>query len=121
MENKKHLAGGFLITLILMYLLTGVLLFLLAVFMYQMDLSVQAAEIAIIVIYVIAGFVGGFLIGKRMKTRRYLWGVLIGTAYFAVLLLASLAVNGGKVEDSIQLLVTFVICAASSMIGGMVS
>ncbi len=121
MGNKKHLAGSMLAALILMYLLTGILLLGLAVAMYKMDLSAQTAEIAVIVIYVVAGFAGGFLIGKRMKTRRYLWGALTGGVYFAVLLLASLAVNGGTVEDTVRLLVTFVLCAASSMIGGMVS
>ncbi len=121
MNKKKHPAGGLVLVLVVMYLLTGALLFLLAVAMYRMDLSAQAAEIAIILIYILVGFAGGFFIGKKMQSRKYLWGAAAGAIYFGILLLASLAVNGGKVEDTVQLLITLVLCTASSMIGGMVS
>jgi hypothetical protein len=35
--------------------------------------------------------------------------------------LVSLAVNGGTIADAVQLLITFVLVVASSMIGGMLS
>lgn len=121
MENKKRIIGGMISTLILMYLVTGLLLLLLALLMYRMDLSAQTAEIAIILIYILSGLFGGFLIGKKLKTRKYLWGLAAGLMYFGILLLASLIVGGGKVEDTVQILITLVLCALSGMIGGMVS
>ena len=119
--RKRRAAGGILKSLLVMYLITGLLLLLLATLMFKLDFSVQIARIAIIAIYVVSGFIGGILMGKHMKTRKFIWGMLIGLSYFAILLLASLIVNGGIVEDMTQLLITLVLCAASSMIGGMVS
>ncbi len=121
MEKKNRIVGALVKSLILMYVLTGLFLLLLTVFMYHMDLEVQTAKIVIVIIYIMTGFIGGFSIGKQLKTRRFLWGVVVGILYFGILLLASLAVGGGKVDDVIQLLITFVLCTASAMIGGMVS
>ena len=121
MGRKGRAAGGLLKSLLVMYLITGLLLLLLATLMFKLDFSVQIAQIAIIAIYVVSGFVGGILIGKHMKTRKFLWGMMVGFSYFAILFLASLIVNGGVIQDVTQLLITLVLCAASSMIGGMVS
>ena len=35
----------------------------------------------------------GFMTGKRMGSRKFLWGLAVGLAYFAVMALISLAVN----------------------------
>lgn len=121
MGKKGRVAGGILKSLLVMYMITGLLLLLLAILMYKLDLPVAVAHIGIIVIYAVSGFFGGFLIGKHMKTKRFLWGMVIGLSYFGILLLASLIANGGVVEDMTQLLITLVLCAASATIGGMVS
>lgn len=121
MGKTGRVAGGILKSLLVMYLITGLLLLLLAILMYKLDLSVSIANIGIIAIYVISGFIGGLLIGKRMKMRKFLWGMVVGVSYFGILLLASLIANGGVIEDVTQLLITLVLCAASATIGGMIS
>lgn len=121
MEKKNRIVGALVKSILLMYVVTGILLLLLAVFMYNLDLSVKTAEIVIVLIYIVVGFCGGFFIGKQLKTRKFLWGVLAGLLYFGILVIVSLAVGGGKVEDAVQLLIRFVLCTASAMIGGMVS
>ena len=121
MDDKKRGSLQILITLFIMYLATFLMLLIFAAIMFRVQLPAKAAQIGIIVIYVISGFLGGFLMGKKMKSRKFLWGIAIGLSYFAILLLVSLAVNGGAITDVVQLLVTFVLCTASAMIGGMVS
>ncbi len=50
--------------LLVMYILTGILLFILAAVLYKMELSEAAVNISIIISYIVVGFVGGFIIGK---------------------------------------------------------
>ena len=121
MEPKRNMTGWILGTLTGMYLLSALLLLILALVMYKFDLSQQIAKIAILFIYIASSFLGGFLVGKKKKVRKFLWGLIMGLAYFAVLLVISLAVSGGKIDDIVQVLTTLVLCTAASMIGGMVS
>lgn len=55
--------------LLVMYILTGILLFILAAVLYKMELSEAAVNISIIISYIVVGFVGGFIIGKIKKSR----------------------------------------------------
>lgn len=120
-DKKKSPALWVGITLGIMCGVTALLLLILSLCMYKLNLSVQIAQIAIIVIYIVVGLLGGFIMGKRMRERRFLWGMAVGTAYFFLLLVVSLAIGGGKVSDMPRLMVTMILCVASSMVGGMVS
>lgn len=103
------------------YLLTGGALLLLALLLYRFQLSEQVVNIGIIVIYVIASFICGFLSGKCMRDRRFLWGLLAGGLYFAILALITLAVNHGFRDMNTHFFTTLMICGGSGMLGGMVS
>ena len=83
-EGNNKIVLKVLSTLLVMYILTGAALFLLAFLLYKMELTENIVTIGIMVIYVVSGLLGGIIIGKRMKTRRFLWGILIGGAYFVV-------------------------------------
>ena len=107
--------------LLLSYLLTGACLMLLALLLYKLRLSEQIVSIAIIVIYVAAVFLAGFLAGKRMKSRRFLWGLAMGLAYFVVMVLVSLAVNHSLNGLDTHFFTTLVLCGAGGMLGGMLS
>ena len=71
--------------MLFMYVLTAVILLLLAVLLYKYDISKGAVSTGIIVAYVLSGFAGGLFMGKRMKTRRFFWGLTAGGVYFLVL------------------------------------
>lgn len=103
------------------YILTGLLLLLLAFLLYKLRLSEKIVSIAIIVIYVAATFLAGWITGKKTKSRRFLWGLLMGGAYFLILAAVSLAVNHsvGSITDSVM--TTFILCAGGGMLGGMMS
>lgn len=103
------------------YLVTGGALLLLALLLYRFQLSEQVVSIGIIVIYVIAAFLSGFFSGKCMQDRRFLWGLLSGSLYFAILALLTLAVNHGFKDVNTHFFTTLMVCAGSGMLGGMVS
>lgn len=108
-------------TLLFSYILTGVFLALLAFFLYKVGLTESVVSVAIIAIYVVATFFAGFMAGKKLKNRKFLWGLLMGSAYFLVLAAVSLVLKEptGQLGDSV--ITTLVLCAAGGMLGGMVS
>ena len=125
MEQKSN-AGEFPIffllkTLLFSYILTGILLALLAFLLYKMGLGEKAVTIAIIVIYVAATFFGGFMAGKKLKNRKFLWGLVLGAAYFLVLSALSLSVGQEGLQMGNSFLTTLVLCAGGGMLGGMLS
>ena len=108
-------------TLLIMYVITGIALLVLAMLLYKFQLSENAVSIGIMVIYVISGLLGGLIAGKRMKTRRFLWGILMGAIYFLVLLAGSFLLNQGLTSDLLHVVTTLIMCMAAGMIGGMLS
>lgn len=107
--------------LLFSYILTAAFLLLLAFLLYKLGLSEKIVSIAIIGIYVIATFFAGMVAGKRMQNRKFLWGLLMGSAYFIVLLLVSLLVNHSAGELGNSFFTTLVLCAGGGMLGGMLS
>ena len=101
------------------YLLTGGLLLLLAGLLYRFRLDEGKVQIGIILIYILSCFAGGFLAGKMMKSRKFLWGVLLGLLYFLVMTLVSLAVNRTLQDGTTSFLTTFLLCMGGGMLGGM--
>ena len=120
-EGNKKIVLKVLSTLLIMYILTGVALFVLAFLLYKMELTENIVTIGITAIYVVSGLLGGIIIGKRMKTRRFLWGIIMGAAYFLVLLIGSALLNRGLTSDMLHIGLTLVMCMGDGMIGGMVS
>ncbi len=121
MKGKSSTAVFLLRSLLISYLVTGGLLLLLALFLYRFQLSEAVITVAIILIYIAATFLAGFLTGKKMGTKKYLWGLAIGAAYFVVMVLISLLVNHTVSDVSSNLLTTFMLCGGAGMLGGMLS
>lgn len=113
---------GFLLkSLLISYILTAVLLALLAFLLYKLGLSEKIVSAAIIVIYVAATFSGGFITGKRMSSRKFLWGLCMGAVYFLVLAAVSFGMGKGGIQIGNSFLTTLVLCAGGGMLGGMFS
>ena len=108
-------------SLLAAYIVTGVLLVILAVLLYRLELNERTVSAAIVGIYVLSTLVGGFIMGKLMQVKRYIWGLSLGVVYFGLLLLITLGVYRGLNGDGANLLTTFVLCAGGGMAGGMIS
>lgn len=103
------------------YIVTGLLLLVLALLLYKLRLSESAVNVGIIAVYVVSCFLGGFLEGKMMKTRKFLWGSVCGLLYFTILAVISLAVNQSFSGGSSHFVTTLALCLAGGTLGGMVS
>ena len=103
------------------YIVTGILLLLLTMALYKMELNEKMVSAAIVAIYVMATLIGGILIGKMAKVKRFIWGLGLGVAYFAMLLLITLGVYHTLNGDGANLVTTFILCAGGGMAGGMIS
>ena len=124
-NEKKNVASVVGVTLIVMYLISGLLLLVLATLLYHFELSEETVKIGVVAVYIISGFMGGFLIGKQMQDKRYLWGLLAGGMYFLLLFVLSFLVKNGMGEamafEPVRMLTTMILCGVSGMAGGMLS
>ena len=107
--------------LLISYLLTTGLLLLLPLMLSRFGLSQKIVSICIIAIYIIVTFLAGFLAGKREGNRKFLWGLMMGSLYFVILIVLSLIVNHGLSGVSGNLLTVLMLCGGSGMLGGMIS
>lgn len=103
------------------YIVTGILLLVLTVLLYKLGMSEENVNTGIILIYVISTFSGGFVMGRQAKTRKFLWGLLTGTAYFVLLMLISFGVYHSLQADMPDMAAAFLLCAGGGMLGGMIS
>ncbi|WP_346664111.1 TIGR04086 family membrane protein [uncultured Merdimonas sp.] len=63
-----------------------------------------------IAVYVLATFAGGIVIGKLAKVRRFLWGLLLGSSYFLLLVVITLGVYHSLSADTWHLFSTWILC-----------
>ena len=68
--NPKSSAMPILADLVAMYVITGLLLVVLAALLGRVEMSDAAVSIGIIATYIVSCFAGGFLIGKKKKVKK---------------------------------------------------
>ena len=107
--------------LLVTYILTGILLVVLALALYRFRLKEGQIRLGVNAVYIITCLFGGLLMGKNIRQRRFFWGLLLGLLYFLVLLAVSFLLNRGLNGSMNQILTTMAICAASGTAGGMLS
>lgn len=101
------------------YVVTGIMLVFLAALLYKLQLSENTVEIGIIVVYVVSSLLAGLFFSKGAKSRRFLWGMLAGAAYFLIICAISMALEPDFAVMSNSCLTTMAICVGSGMLGGM--
>lgn len=107
--------------LIFSYAVTGVLLAILAFLVFRFGLAEGVTDASITAIYVVVTFLGAFVVGKRVKERKFLWGFLLGLFYIAIISVVAIVL--GQVFDvtSTANLSTAVLCIGGGLLGGMLS
>lgn len=121
-KEKKESKGIWLLKALLAgYVVTGVLLMILALLLYKIDLDEQKVTMGIIATYVISTFTGGFIMGKLVEEQRFVWGLILGVIYFLLLFAVFFAVNHQLQSNGTNLITTLLLCAGGGMLGGMVS
>lgn len=120
-SNLWRQLGGILKILLAAFLMSGILLALLALIMLKFGLSQNAANTGILVIYALSCFFAGMIAGKSKGKQKFLWGMLTGGCYFFLLLLGSLAFQQGLGKETAEIMLAFAICTGAGMVGGMIS
>lgn len=110
-----------LLYLLCAYIVTAVILILLAFLLYKMNLSEKVISVSIIITYAVSCFLAGFLAGKKLKQKKYMWGLLMGIAYYFILFVISVAVNGSFTEVADSMFTSLILCVGGGMLGGMLS
>lgn len=122
-KGKMEWTGGspaaYLVFLLSSYVLTGVLLLLLAFLLYQFQWSEKAVKIGIVCIYLLSTFLAGFLAGKKAKNKKFLWGLFMGIGYYGILAIMSMLLKSPG--SGMEIVTTFLLCAGGGTLGGMLS
>lgn len=120
-EQNEVLIMWMVKALLAAYVVTGILLIILALALYKFELNEGAVTAGVTAVYLISTFTGGLVVGKLAKVRRFLWGIVLGILYFALLLLVTVGIYRTFHGSSTEILVTFALCAGGGMAGGMIS
>lgn len=107
--------------LLAQYVVTGLVMLILAFIMLKCQMAGNILQISIISIYVLTNFLGGLIIGKTLQKQKFLWGLIVGIIYFMVLSIISFVINKSFYQDIPYAMTVLGICAGSGMLGGMVS
>ncbi len=119
--RRESKAMWMLKALLTSYVITAILLMVLALLLYKFELNEKMVSASIVAIYVTSTLIGGIIIGKLVKVRRFVWGISLGVLYFAILLGITLGVYHTINGDSVNLMTTFILCMGGGMTGGMIS
>lgn len=120
-QQMEQALIGLLKALLCAFVVSGVLLVLLTFLLYKWNLDEGKVTAGIILIYVLSTFIGGFVAGKLIRIRKFLWGLACGILYFALLLLVSFGVYRSLQGNGTHMITTFLLCAGGGMLGGMLS
>lgn len=108
-------------SLVAAYIFTGAALAVLAFVIYKWELSETVVNLVILAIYVLASLLGGFLTGKRVKERKFIWGLIMGTFYILILYGVSMIMKNSLNMVSTAGVLAGVLCIGGGMLGGMLS
>ena len=118
---EKRVAFCVLKALVAAYVVTGLMLLILAFALYKLGLGENVVNLGVVFIYLLSSAVGGFFIGKCMETRRLLWGILLGLFYALILFVLSLIVRGNAQGIVQSGLLNTLICLGGGAIGAFLS
>lgn len=117
MESKK-LAKEIGVAVGVSCVCTLLLLMMIAFLMLKAGWGESTVSKLMIVAYVLAPAVGGFLLGKKRKVNRFLWGLCVGVVYFFVYALLAVGMTDAAIANILW--VAIPVCLGG-MAGGMLS
>lgn len=107
--------------LLISYGVTGVMLLALAFLMYKMGLGESQINIGIMAVYIVSCLLGGFYMGKKAETRRFLWGMGLGGCYALLLCTVTFLTEHQARGDLKEQILLFLLCLTGGTLGGMLS
>ena len=93
MSMETKVIKPLLRSLFISYALSALFLGALAFALYKLRLGESLVNLLIFAVYFAACFAGGFFTGRKVRNRRFFWGLLSGMFYFLILFAASWAMD----------------------------
>lgn len=125
MEDKfnmdKKNAINYAIILSCMFILSTVLLAIMSIVIWKTNAGAGVVSGCITAVYIISNFIGGFVAGKKSNKYKFIWGIAISAAYFAIIVLAGVWFMGNTFTVSPEIITSGMICIISGMFGGMLA
>ena len=107
--------------LVISYAVTALMLLALAFCVFKFQLRESVTDVAIIGIYVLVTFAGGFITGKKVKEQKFLWGLLLGFFYIGIISVVAMIIGHTFQVTSAASLTTAALCIGGGLLGGMLS
>lgn len=107
--------------LVVSYLVSVIVLLLLALFQYKCGQNDTLISCGITFLYIFSTAVGGLVAGKSIGKKRFLWGLIVGTVYAMILCVVSLVFFYDKNMVFSDGLSTVLLCMCGGILGGMIS
>lgn len=114
----KQFIKPFCLMLLISAIASVMLIFILSALLFFIGMSEGILSIGVTMIYLISTFLGGFCLGKKMKTKRFIWGILLGLFYFILLLLMGNIFFHGTPLLKSHAFPVLLYCILGGMLGG---
>lgn len=123
-EQLKKMIKPFVLlgkSLLAAYIVTGILLLLLAMFLFHFYPDDRIARVGIVVIYSLACLLGGYVSGKQFRKRKWLWGIVTGIMYFLCIMLVAVFQDPFRNGFQVHGLKPLLLCVLSALVGALLT
>jgi putative membrane protein (TIGR04086 family) len=107
--------------LFLAYIIAGVILLIVSFLLYKLAWGENITQIGIIAAYIISTVAGGFYVGKKVETKRLLFGFVFGALYFAIIAIVSVFMYPGQTIFSGNFITIICMCIGGGILGSILS
>lgn len=107
--------------MLIAYIVTGVLIFLLSWITYKLELGDRTINAMIAVIYLLSTAMASFYLGKCRKSRAMLWGLAAGILYAAIVCILSVIISGNAANVLADGIGTILLCIGGGVLGAFIS
>lgn len=120
-EMIKKIVGTMLKETLIQMIISVILIAVAAFVVLKISPSDAVIKVIILAIYAISAFAGGFIMGKVMETRKFLWGMAAGAVYIGIILLVAFIEKGSLNAGTVGVASGIITSLTGGTIGGMLS
>jgi putative membrane protein (TIGR04086 family) len=81
----------------------------------------KAAQIGIVITYIVSTMVGGYYVGKKVETKRLIFGLIFGFLYFGIIAAVSFILYPKQAIFSGNFMTILGMCIGGGMLGSILS
>lgn len=118
-ENAKKVFTYYLEGFFISFLVSLVGIIIGAWLLYNGTIDADSIKLVVRIIYFVSTFIGGFFVGKRIKRKRFLYGVIYGVVFVGIIVIIGALSGDANLTNKSG--ISVLVCAIGGMLGGMVS